>query len=137
MFDLEERPVATQRWRGAARTAVIDELHADVMAFARRHRMAEAPLRDLGVAVWEALVNAVRHAYRDTEPGDVELDVATDGECLTVRVADHGAGAGGRPYGLGAQIMRGLSDRLEIGPMFGGPGTVVLMEFGIGGRATL
>jgi serine/threonine-protein kinase RsbW len=137
MLDLEDREVAVERWRETARADLVEKLHADVLAFAQAHEMADESRRDLAVAVWEALINAVHHAYRGTPPGDVEVDVATDGESLSVRVADHGVGAGGRSFGLGAQIMRGMADRLEIGPMAGGPGTVVVMEFGIDGRTTL
>ena len=48
------------------------------------------------LAVGEACANAIEHAYRDTEPGDVEVDMtqsASGGFLVEVR----DSGASGRP----------------------------------------
>jgi anti-sigma regulatory factor (Ser/Thr protein kinase) len=68
---------------------------------ARLHRWAveqavpEDVLIDLQLAVGEAVANGVEHAYRDGEPGTVDVDLALTPRrnrqrVLRVRVADHG-----------------------------------------------
>jgi anti-sigma regulatory factor (Ser/Thr protein kinase) len=97
--------------------------------FAHRHGMRETS--DVNVAVTEAVKNTVRHAYPADAPGEVTVDAATDGEWLTVRVADRGCGAERAHVGLGVPLMAGLADRLEIGAGVDDVGTVVVMEFPI------
>jgi two-component sensor histidine kinase len=135
--EMEEPVVTIARWDGLAVASLMDEVRAAVLDFAVAQSMAETTRRDLGVALREALANAAQHAYPVDHPGDVRVDVATDGEHLTVRVADEGAGAVGREPGLGVQLMRGMAERVEIGPASRGPGTVVLMEFPMAGRSEL
>ena len=91
--------------------------------------MAATTRQDVGLALGEALTNAARHAYPSDQPGEVRVDAATDGEHLSIRVTDRGAGATGRRPGLGMQLMRGVAEHVEIGPTFDGQGTVVVMEF--------
>ena len=137
MLELGDADVATARWQGPAHVPLIGEVRAGLLAFARERGMAETTLRDLRIASSEALTNAVRHAYPPAETGEVEVDAAADEECLTVRIADHGRGAQGESLGLGVQIMRGTTDRLEIGPQPTGPGSVVMMEFLVRGRRAI
>lgn len=57
--------------------------------------LPEDVLVDLQLAVGEAVANGVEHAYRETAPGTVEVDLTlrdADAEdaAVLVRVADHG-----------------------------------------------
>ena len=122
--------VETARWDGAADTPMIDAFRGSVTDFAAAHGMDDRHRRDLGVAVEEALTNVVRHAYPFTPAGEVRVEAATDGEFLSVRIADGGVGDDERrDRGTGTSIMRGASERFERGAGLDGQGTVVLMEF--------
>lgn len=46
---------------------------------------------DVVLAVDEAVANAVRHAYPEDRPGDVELTLWTEGEALCIEITDHGS----------------------------------------------
>ncbi|HEX8122838.1 MAG TPA: ATP-binding protein [Solirubrobacteraceae bacterium] len=103
-----------------------------VTGFAGRQGMTTPARSDMAVAVSEAVTNTVRHAYGDDARGDVVVDAASDGEWLTVRVADDGrGGTEDAGSGAGVRLMRELADRLELSSGHGGVGTVVLMEFPI------
>ncbi len=74
---------------------------------------------DLALAVSEAVGNAVGHAYRDTEPGSIEVTAEVlVPDTLRVTVSDDGDGmlldplSGG--LGLGLSLIGSLSSRLEI-----------------------
>lgn len=77
-------------------------------------------VRELERAVYEALANAVEHAYLSAErPGPVELEAGAgqDGT-VWVRVSDHGnwrdPTRDRSVRGRGLPLMRALSDRTEI-----------------------
>ena len=94
--------------------------------------MPEQRRRDVAVAVSEAVTNVVRHAYPSRVAGQVRVDAASDGECLSVRVSDQGFGGETcDSLGLGLRLMRAIADRVEVGPPMDGPGTVVDMEFSL------
>ena len=128
MIDMDEAPVVMARWDAAADPASVDLLRERVLDFADAHGIAEAPRRDVGMAVSEAFANAVHHAYPGGS-GAVTVDAATDGDLLSLRVCDHGTGVGEERLGLGVQLMRGLAERVEVSPSHDGTGTVVMMEF--------
>jgi anti-sigma regulatory factor (Ser/Thr protein kinase) len=108
--------------------AVVAELVADGYAVA--------------LAVSEAVTNVVVHAYRDrganTEPGDVHVTVAVDGDELVVAVSDEGMGLTPRAdspgAGLGLPIIATLADRFEVHKL--GNGTRLLMGFRLAGIAS-
>ena len=104
-----------------------------VEQFARRYGMRETA--DLNVVVSEAMTDAVRRASPIDATGEVVVDAATDGEWLTVRVADSGGGEGAGA-GPGLQRTARLAGRVEVAAGDGDVGTVVLMEFPMRPRAT-
>ncbi|HEX8206571.1 MAG TPA: ATP-binding protein [Solirubrobacteraceae bacterium] len=131
-MDFEGRAVATAHFAEPATVAAIGTVRRRVIAFAEEHGMAYAQRLPVAAALSEAVTNAVRHAYPAHETGDVVVDVATDGESLTVRVADRGPGGETARPGLGVQLMTKLADRLELAAGGDGIGTVALMEFAMG-----
>lgn len=79
---------------------------------------------DLGLAVYEALANAVEHAYRPDEPGTVHLRARSRCDDVVICVSDEGhwstPGEPGEPglRGRGLTLMRELVDdaQVESGP---------------------
>jgi serine/threonine-protein kinase RsbW len=90
-------------------------------------------LDDLKTAVSEACNNVVLHAYEGA-PGPMRVSVFVDPERLRVTVEDDGVGlpAGGRgpdeAFGIGASVIRALTESVRFGPATNG-GTVVEMDF--------
>jgi serine/threonine-protein kinase RsbW len=89
--------------------------------------LSEETLHDLKLALTEACTNSVRHAYSDGDAGrgEVEIIYELEPDRLVVEVGD--AGSGFEPGsvahdddleegGLGIEIIRAVSDEVEIGP---------------------
>jgi serine/threonine-protein kinase RsbW len=101
-------------------------------AFARRH-LVPCP-DDVALAVWEACVNVVTHAYRDGPPGPIEFAGARRGSDVTLTVADRGSGL--RPdhesagLGVGLIVIATLADACEI--VTSGVGTRLGLRFRCG-----
>jgi anti-sigma regulatory factor (Ser/Thr protein kinase) len=92
----------------------------------------DTDVRDAVVlALGEACANAVEHAYVDAPEGDIQLVIFMTGKALSVEVRDFGTWrttAHGDPdRGRGYQIMRALSDQVDVVP--GANGTTVTMRF--------
>jgi serine/threonine-protein kinase RsbW len=51
----------------------------------------EQALYQIQVAVDEACANVVEHAYRDVDPGDMEISCCLDEQTFVIRVRDWGA----------------------------------------------
>ena len=93
----------------------------------------------VGLAVTEALTNAVRHAYPASQ-GPVTLSVRQSADRLVVVVADEGIGARSVPArsrpergrGMGLLLLRELCTVARVEP--GSSGTVVTMGFARDGR---
>lgn len=96
-------------------------------------------VRDIQVAVAEAVGNAYLHAYRGGPTGRIEVDVEFDGSSLTISIHDSGrpvthrltvpeglppSGQGGR----GLYVMAKLMDIVEIRQGRRGRGTSVVMK---------
>ena len=112
---------ATPRSVSAARHAVSE--------FARRgnRRVDEGRV---GLAVTEAVGNAVKHAYPDREPGSVELFAEWSDRGLHVRISDQGIGMQpnrkGHDLGLGLRLMEVACDDYELDA---NPGVTIQMVF--------
>jgi anti-sigma regulatory factor (Ser/Thr protein kinase) len=83
---------------GTARRSVLAHLSA--------LETSDPPLSDIGLAVSEAVTNAVHHAYVGQEPGPVRVRVAVQPPVVEVMVQDEGSGMVPRPdspgLGLGS-----------------------------------
>ena len=110
-----------------------------VVAFAAGCGASDPHCDRVGLAVTEALTNAVLHAYADRDvPGDMTVHASGHDSSLDVLVSDDGVGMVPRAYdspgmGLGVRLMTRVSDQLDIasGPL-ASPGLRVRMTFAIG-----
>jgi anti-sigma regulatory factor (Ser/Thr protein kinase) len=90
----------------------------------------------VGLAVSEAVTNAILHAYRDGREGD-DLHITVRGDAdglLEISVRDHGVGMRPRHdspgLGLGLSLMAHEADRFEIRQVAGG-GTEIILRFAL------
>src|SRR5690348_14006023 len=89
-------------------------------------------LEEIRLAVSEALTNAVLHAYRGTDDGQVQVTAAVAACELWVLISDDGRGLhawnDSRGLGIGLSLISGLSDDFAITTRASG-GTEVQMRF--------
>jgi anti-sigma regulatory factor (Ser/Thr protein kinase) len=100
-------------------------------AIARKCGLGHDRIGDVKLAVSEAVTNAVRHAYRDQEPGDVIATAHIESGILRIVIADTGRGMAPRSdspgLGLGLPLISHAADTVEV--MRKSPGTEVHMTF--------
>lgn len=87
-------------------------------------------LEDMKVAVTEACVNVIMHAYDDPGTGIMAVLVNVLDDAIEVTVIDRGRGlhvSADRGDGVGLHTIAALTDRFRVSPGF--PGTRVLMRF--------
>jgi serine/threonine-protein kinase RsbW len=108
---------------------------------ARELPVGDELLADLKLALTEACGNAVRHAYVDTDVGDVRVVFSVEDERLSMTVADEGTGirapdlpdletdepSGALESGMGMPIIRAIVDELAVEAGPDGRGTQVRM----------
>lgn len=111
---------------GTARRSVLAHLSA--------LETSDPPLSDIGLAVSEAVTNAVHHAYVGQEPGPVRVRVAVQPPVVEVMVQDEGSGMVPRPdspgLGLGMPLIATISERLDVRARPGG-GTRLCIWFSL------
>jgi anti-sigma regulatory factor (Ser/Thr protein kinase) len=121
------------RWRGRvpASVAAAGVLRGEMEAVARQCGLSEERAKDVKLAVSEAVTNAVQHAYRDREPGDVWATASVDDEQLQIVIADGGVGMTPRTdspgLGLGLPLISHLADSIQV--LSTGEGTEIHMTF--------
>jgi len=116
--------------RLGAQPPSVGALRASVVEFAE-----EIGFEDTGpiaLAVSEALTNAVLHAYRDMEVGDLRVVACDKPDRLVVVVRDYGGGmlprADSPGLGLGLPLISSMTDALQI-EAADGAGTLLRMHF--------
>src|SRR3954451_10040311 len=86
----------------------------------------------IAIAVSEAITNAIVHAYRDCDPGDVRVVACKEGARLVIVVRDYGDGMMPRHdspgLGLGLPLITTMATDLQIEAAAGG-GTLLRMHF--------
>jgi serine/threonine-protein kinase RsbW len=109
--------------------AEVPPVRRRVMRFAEEHGVDDGAM--LGLALTEALSNAITHAYRDGEIGEIEITAEEHEDRLVVAVRDFGAGMAPRAdspgMGLGLPLIGTLARDLQIES--GEDGTDVIMNF--------
>src|SRR4051794_14548335 len=125
------------RWAVSATPDQIAVLRSEVTDYAHRVGIADGRLGDVRLAISEAATNAVLHAYRDREPGQirVQANVQADG-CLYIVVEDDGFGPLPRPdspgLGLGLPTIASVADAVELSAG-SSKGARLSMRFNTGG----
>jgi len=88
----------------------------------------------VAVAVSETVTNAVMHAYREQDGGEVEVVADRNGTHMIITVADRGTGMGPNPrspgLGFGLSMVTSLADEVGIESKPGG-GTRMRMRFSL------
>src|SRR3954452_2789156 len=86
----------------------------------------------IGLAVSEAATNAVIHAYRDCEPGEIRMVACDKDDRLVVVVRDYGGGmmprADSPGLGLGLPMISTMTNDLQV-EAAEGEGTLLRMHF--------
>jgi len=114
------RPALCLRHR--AHPGELRHIRGAVQDWARRRAVPEPTLVDLQLVLGEAVANAVEHAYRDTDPGTVEVDLRIRrnraAPVVAARVVDHGrwrpvpSDNGFRGHGL--TIIERIASRMAV-----------------------
>jgi anti-sigma regulatory factor (Ser/Thr protein kinase) len=100
---------------------------------ARQAGMDDERVEDLKIAVSEAVTNAILHAFRDRDPGDVLVSGRVDRGRLIIAVGDNGTGM--RPnlestgLGLGISLITKLASDVRFDSTE--RGTTVSMSFAL------
>ncbi len=80
-------------------------------------RLSSDSAARIGLIVSEVLTNAIQHAFRDRDRGEVRVTIETRPDSLMLDVVDDGDGLGDsqwpRDGGLGGQIVLDLASRLD------------------------
>jgi anti-sigma regulatory factor (Ser/Thr protein kinase) len=125
------------RWTVTARPEQIAMLRSVVTEYAQHAGVADGRLDDVRLAVSEAATNAVMHAYREREPGEIRVRALVDADgVLTITVEDDGFGPLPRPdspgLGLGLPTIASVADAIELSAGHGA-GARLCIRFGTGG----
>ncbi|MDX6489779.1 MAG: serine/threonine-protein kinase RsbW [Gaiellaceae bacterium] len=102
--------------------------------------VSDETLHDLKLALTEACTNSVRHAYDEGGEGTVDILYELQPDRLAVEVGDAGAGFEPRDSngvngedlsegGLGIEIIRAVTDEVEIEPREGGGSRLRFVKF--------
>ena len=117
--------------RTHATPAAVPGIRRAVVDFAELHRVGIPP--DVALAVSEAITNAVLHAYRDGDAGDLRVVACAESDRLVVVVRDYGCGMSPNPdsrgLGLGLAVIGRLVAELNIERPDAGGGTRLRMCF--------
>ena len=112
-------------------------LRREVTRFAEQAGVAHGRLGDVRLAVSEAATNAVIHAYRDREPGQIRVHAHLAGDgTLCIVVEDDGFGPLPRSdspgLGLGLHTIASVADAVELSAG-SAAGARLSMRFAVGG----
>jgi serine/threonine-protein kinase RsbW len=86
---------------------------------------------DVKIAISEAVGNVIVHAYRDRDPGTIEIEGSVEDDKLLIIVADHGIGMSPNPdspgLGFGLPLIGQVVEDLHVEA--GRAGTRISMAF--------
>jgi sigma-B regulation protein RsbU (phosphoserine phosphatase) len=99
---------------------------------------SEQVCEKLVIAVNEACMNVIQHAYKDGESGEIVLEILNNGVQLLFRLTDFAAPVDleaivprdledVRPGGLGVHFIREIMDGVEMGHLEGTTGNYIEM----------
>ena len=130
-------PSRALRMRHPAHPRELRAIRRRVERWAAGIGMSENALVDLQIAVGEAVANGVEHAYRNRQPGTLEIDLDVCGGVVVVQVVDHGRWRAVPPVrgyrGHGLDVIERLGRHLHVLPM--DTGTLVCFEVPLNGAS--
>lgn len=99
---------------------------------------SEQVCEKLVIAVNEACMNVIQHAYKDGESGEIVLEILNNGDQLLFRLTDFAAPIDleaiaprdledVRPGGLGVHFIREIMDGVKMGHLNGAAGNYIEM----------
>jgi anti-sigma regulatory factor (Ser/Thr protein kinase) len=116
--------------RAWAEPGSIPEIRHAVRDFASAHEVVDTDA--VALAVTEAVTNAVLHAYRDRDPGEVRVVACAEPSRLVLVVRDYGSGMAPRHdspgLGIGLPTIGHLAEEFSIEAPEG-QGTRLRMHF--------
>lgn len=124
--------------RIAARAEHLQDLRAAVRTAARQLGCDEQLTEQLTLAVNEAAMNIIQHAYRDLPTGEIILEILNNDTALVFRLLDFAAPVDSatfkpralddiRPGGLGLHLIRTVMDEVVYLPPPAGIGNLLQM----------
>jgi anti-sigma regulatory factor (Ser/Thr protein kinase) len=88
---------------------------------------------DVAIGTSEAVANAVKHAYPESEEGSIRVCAARKGDDLVIVVRDEGVGMrpapANRGLGMGLFLINSVADSVTIETERDRPGVAVSMRF--------
>ncbi len=125
--------------RFPARAEHLQELRAAVRTAAQQCSCDQPLTEQLTLAVNEAAMNIIQHAYRETATGEIILEIHNNGSELIFRLLDFAAPVDSnalrprdldevRPGGLGLHLIRTVMDKVEYLPPPPGVGNLLQMS---------
>jgi serine/threonine-protein kinase RsbW len=125
------RTRSTLHRRRRASAQVATRLRHELAEWARRTGASADMICDIVLSTYEAMANAVKHAYPPNTVGPLELRAELDRDTIVITVADHGCWRQPDQHsaspGRGLALIRALSHRAAVVP--GPHGTAVRMSW--------
>ncbi|HEV7651222.1 MAG TPA: ATP-binding protein [Actinophytocola sp.] len=113
---------------GPASPELATRLRRQLVEWARQEGIPADTTYDIALACYEAMANAVTHAYPNGTTGALDLHARLVPGWVIVTVTDHGRWPdAGAPRGRGLELIRRLSDDAEV--VRGDYGTTVRMSW--------
>lgn len=105
------------RWDGLAEPETIGEIRRAIQGWSVRAGLPADLTAELSLACYEAMANAVEHAYAGMRPGPLHVRIGHDDEALVAVVSDQGqwrSSRSDRLHGRGLLLMEGLAKELRL-----------------------
>ncbi len=105
-------------WEGRASIDRLTEVRKAIQRWAARVNLPATLIEELALASYEAMANAVEHAYVDGPPGMLSVRVSASPKTIDVLVADRGrwqeSDAVPGVRGRGLMLIRGLAEDVMV-----------------------
>ena len=129
----------TSKIRLPAQASSLKDMRRDIRAAIENICADTEQIDHLVIAINEASMNVIQHAYKDTHGGYIELEIYKDGEQLIFRVIDFAEPIDSsrikardtdhiQPGGLGIHIIQAVMDEMHFEHNTDGHGNILEMK---------